>query len=263
MWRGTTPAKLSVMPFLVQLFTSGQGAEHGTVSESERSDTSGAGLAFFFRRKQEAKHLPLQLFLCGQTCTSWWRSSKSRKEGSLCFPPLSCCFCQIYTKASKATAHCSSVSNHDHKSPTRFSSMLFPPPQRCTEPLKWSELLEKHCQTSGLLHGADILNLVQLLALQLCSTIYEMPNSCHWRETQSCSCRHSIIRKKRFVIISLLSGCKLDRTIQKWPCLFLLIPIHFYYFPRPNFFYGREAFLSLGPQIDTQSHELVLLKKRK
>lgn len=97
--------------------------------------------------------------------------------------------------------------------------MLFPPPQRCTEPLKWSELLEKHCQSSGLLHGADILNLVPLLALQLCSTIYEMPNSCHWRETQSCSCRLSIIRKKSFVIISLLSGCKLDRPIQNWPCL--------------------------------------------
>lgn len=43
------------MPFLVQLFTSGQGAEHGTVSESERSDTSGAGLAFFFSEETGSK----------------------------------------------------------------------------------------------------------------------------------------------------------------------------------------------------------------
>lgn len=198
---------------------------------------------FFFGGNRKQSIYLCNYFSAARLARRGGEAARAGRKEVYVFPPLSCCFCQIYTKASKATAHCSSVSNHDHKSPTRFSSMLFPPPQRCTEPLKWSELLEKHCQTSGLLHGADILNLVQLLALQLCSTIYEMPNSCHWRETQSCSCRHSIIRKKRFAIISLLSGCKLDRTIQKWPCLFLLIPIHFYYFPRPNFF--MEEKLSL------------------
>lgn len=76
------------MPFLVQLFTSGQGAEHGTVSESERSDTSGAGLAFFFGGNRKQSIYLCNYFSAARLARRGGEAARAGRKEVYVFPPF-------------------------------------------------------------------------------------------------------------------------------------------------------------------------------